>query len=161
MKFKNKLLVPLCLFGAGFGHLLAQSVVSTAGGESLSPAARLSWTMGEVITETPTQKDVILTQGYQQSKLEVISLNSDDPVSSLCNLFPNPTNGNLVIDFRGRLDKDSKYSIYDSNGNEVIQNNLVQQLNFLSLRNLSSGNYILKVTSPGLSGGIFKIIKTN
>ena len=94
----------------------AQSTTAAAGGEAKSNLLSLNWTLGEVITETSSSQAITLTQGYQQSKLEVISLNQENSTNVYCNVYPNPSSDFVVIDFKGRLDKDSKFSIFDSNG---------------------------------------------
>ena len=139
----------------------AQSTTAAAGGEAKSNLLSLNWTLGEVITETSSSQAITLTQGYQQSKLEVISLNQENSTNVYCNVYPNPSSDFVVIDFKGRLDKDSKFSIFDSNGVEVLQNKIEEERSFVSIKNLSAGSYIIKITSPNLSGNNFRIIKTN
>jgi len=50
------------------GQSISSSVVASAGGYSEAGEISLSWTLGELAVETFTASELILTQGFQQSK---------------------------------------------------------------------------------------------
>jgi hypothetical protein len=64
----KKIVLWLCVFMTMEMHAqsLSSSVVATAGDYSSSASASLSWTLGEIATETFSNGGYILTQGFQQ-----------------------------------------------------------------------------------------------
>ena len=63
---------------------LAQStspeVFSSGGGSGTSPTAKLSWTIGEPVTETAVDPSGTLTQGFQQPEVDFsTALPDNDP----------------------------------------------------------------------------------
>ena len=102
--------------GLCWGQSLSPTVISSGGGYQQGARASLSYTIGEVATQTYRGERVILTQGFEQSGLIITSLADLLPELQL-QLFPNPTaswlsvllpeGGNglsfLLVDGRGRI----------------------------------------------------------
>jgi hypothetical protein len=149
------------LYASATVPIIAQSAASAAGGELKTSKLNVSWTLGEVVSETFHHNDMTLTQGYQQSNIEVIALNHDKPTSLHCNVYPNPTNDFIVIVFDEKLEIETKFSLSDANGTELMHRKLEEEKSHVSLKTLAPGSYTLKITTPGQSGSIFRIIKTN
>ena len=83
----------------------AQSVISNAGEFWNNTSGSLSWTLGEVVTETLTSDDFYLTQGFQQIHEGYLNL-SDLVGSNDLLIFPNPFYSEiniLNIDFLSSL----------------------------------------------------------
>jgi hypothetical protein len=68
MKLNLKLLLLFYLFGMGFNYLKAQSVTASAGDQNKSTKIDLNWTLGEIIVESTSKDELVLTQGFQQPK---------------------------------------------------------------------------------------------
>lgn len=67
------ILILSCISG-GRSQSLDRSVLASAGEYYSSPVASLSWTLGEIATETYTSANVHLTQGFQQPDMTYVSL---------------------------------------------------------------------------------------
>ena len=76
--------------GLCWGQSLSPTVISSGGGYQQGARASLSYTIGEVATQTYRGERGILTQGFQQSSLVITSLADLLPELQL-QLFPNPT----------------------------------------------------------------------
>ena len=63
-------------------------------------------------------------------------------------IYPNPSNGILNIDFS--TNEEYSYNIYDLNGRLIIKNNHTLNKE-ISVKNLSSGLYLIQVTVKGLT----------
>ena len=75
---KLYLLLFIFVTAGGFSQSLSPAVISAAGDYSTGASASLSWTLGELATETLNNGSYILTQGFQQPIEGVtISLNLD------------------------------------------------------------------------------------
>jgi hypothetical protein len=76
----KKIILWVCVLAAAElqAQSLSQSVIASAGDYSSSSSASLSWTLGEICTETFSNGGYVLTQGFQQPvEGVVISINLD------------------------------------------------------------------------------------
>jgi hypothetical protein len=160
---KLLLVVVACLFAVtAFSQSISSSVVATAGGYSTAGGLSLSWTLGELATETLTSTNLILTQGFQQGYYEITSI--DDPLSKLIDLkvFPNPAVDYINILIEDVDVKNVKIELYNLEGkliyNEQWENS--GSAHQLQLNNFSSSQYILRIIDEQ-NGKVnsFKIIK--
>ena len=161
MKKNLKLLLLFYLFGMGFLYLNAQSVISSAGGNFNNDKAMIQWTLGENTVETINNNDHVLTQGYNQPTIEVKALATNDKNDFNCNVYPNPTNDYLVIDLKYKEVANTSFELLNPDGKRILQDELSQTLNYLSLKNIPAGYYLLKIHDQNQKSQIFKIIKTN
>ena len=162
MKNLTLLLIFVLSVSLSYSHSISSSVVASAGGYSEAGGISLSWTLGELATETFTSTNLILTQGFQQGYYEITSIN--EPLSKSINLkvFPNP-----AVDFINILIEDIdvntvKIELYNMEG-KLISNEQWENTGSpyqLQLSNFSSSQYILRVIDEK-NGKInsFKIIK--
>jgi hypothetical protein len=81
---------------------LTPTVVSSTGDYYVGSAATLSWTLGEVVTDTYIGTSNQLTQGFHQPDLR-FSLIEDLAPEMTLNLFPNPTNGLVSFEVKNNL----------------------------------------------------------
>ena len=88
---KNLLIISLFLFSTA--SISAQQVISSAG----STKENISWTIGEVVTET-TIGDFCVLQGFNQS--DDLGPASIEFVKSTIefNIYPNPVTDKLIIE---------------------------------------------------------------
>lgn len=130
-------------------NLLAQEVVSTDGSFSTNSQGSLSWTLGEVITETFSTTNNFLTQGFQQ-KLEGFLSVPEQTQSDNLSLFPNPFISEITINscYQEAI---FQIKIFDCQNKLVYSNDFIisvpcEQLS-LDLSFLPAGMYFLKFTS--------------
>lgn len=81
---------------------LTPTVVSSTGDYYTGSAATLSWTLGEVVTDTYIGTNNQLTQGFHQPDLR-FTLVEDLAQEITLNLFPNPTNGMVSFEAKNNL----------------------------------------------------------
>ena len=125
----------------------SQSVVSTDGGYSLGTSGSLSWTLGEIVTETFEDQSLYLTQGFQQVYLGSAGYSSlllqknisiyPNPFSSLINISGEDISSTFILtihDSQLRLVFESEFSF--PSAYEPIA---------IPLLNLSNGLYILSM----------------
>lgn len=147
----------LILFVFSVTGLLAQSVspqvIATAGNYSENGGVSLSWTLGEPVIETATGTDVILTQGFQQPDYNIVVV-EHIPASSLdVNVFPNPTSGNLNIEWTGTAQTPAVISLYDMNGKELLVSKVTtgNQTGILNLAEYANAQYVLKIVARDIN----------
>ena len=80
----------ILLIGLCATSLHAQEVITTLGSYDENATGLFSWTIGEGVIETFTNTNNILTQGFQQSKLTVTSINDLKDSGIELSVYPKP-----------------------------------------------------------------------
>jgi hypothetical protein len=154
---KHYLLILLIALCSTF--LQAQEVVTTAGSYGETTSGSLSWTIGEPVIETITNETNTLTQGFQQSKLTVTTIN-DLKVSGIeLSVYPNPTNSFLSIEVKTDKQRDFLLSLFDLNGRLILQKKMAGNKQTIKMQNYKPGTYILKVTEANKEIRTYQIVK--
>ena len=126
------------------------SLLSTAGDYFETETITMSWSLGEIVTETFTSSNFTLTQGFQQSKLTIIGI--DESKTEQTNgiiIYPNPSNGivNLVIDnaIMNSNSLPNRYLIYDIQGKLLLNEPLLESKTVIDLQLFMGSIFYLKV----------------
>ena len=121
---------------------ITQSVVSTAGGNVQNDIYTNSWTIGEVITETYTIENNILSQGFHQGNLVVDWIGKDVPQEFQIKAYPNPAKDIMIIELQ---DPGLDYQLVNVKG-RVIQNGIFFSIqDQIDFTHIPAGTYFLKV----------------
>jgi hypothetical protein len=150
MKRKIFMVAVLFLFGkVGTTCLNAQSftpdVIGSAGTYVASVSGSMSWTIGEVMTETYSSGGNSFTQGFQQPDTTGILSVRDFPMENI-SIYPNPVADNLTIDF-ANAPGDHVICIYDMTGQLISQETIsygAQRME-ISFGGYANGFYLLKI----------------
>ncbi len=140
--------------------LMAQSispdVISSSGAHhEQANVGSISWTLGELVTETIGSSSLSISQGFHQSYKTTSS--TKEKAFFEVNIYPNPTTDQVIIE----SNSGSNYTIkiMDLNGKiikEPIQSNQIQ--NSISFAGFPSGTYLLLLENK-IAYSQFKIIK--
>jgi hypothetical protein len=161
---KQSLLLTLVLALLGFAlpaQDLAPEAVSSSGGYDTGAGVSLSWTLGEISTETYAAGTAILTQGFHQTALGPNAVTESEIGLELL-LFPNPASETIFL----RLDEEAalplRLHICNSEGKVFWAGNLANAEGAIHLNGFPNGLYILSLWSEdgGLLGAV-KFLKSN
>ena len=146
----KKLLFIACGFFALSGlqsQSLTPVILSSTGDHFSNQQVQLSWTVGESITESFSDGDNILTQGFHQSRLIVTSVH-DDKTDIEIKIFPNPTQEILSIKWNQEINL-FKLNVFDARGISILSTELDSgALNAsLDLSDMVSGFYFIQFKS--------------
>lgn len=134
--------------GNGFAQLSGPELLSTAGDSFKSENFTLSWSLGEVVTETWSQSSFILTQGFQQPGETFIDIQELPGTEKMViHAFPNPTSGKLTIQFDHSANPSlvpNLLMVFNLQGEVVMQEKLTPTLRQLNLSRLSESSYLLR-----------------
>jgi len=132
---------------------VSPQVIATAGNYSEAGGISLSWTLGEPVIETATGTGVILTQGFQQPDYSLVVIEHVPAANLDVNVFPNPTNGNLNIQWVGEIQTPAIISLFDMAGKQIINQkvNTGNQIGSLNLSEYANAQYILKIVASDIS----------
>ncbi|GAB5538395.1 MAG: hypothetical protein Salg2KO_04980 [Salibacteraceae bacterium] len=159
----NKQLILLILSCvASAGAVSAQSVIASAGESYEGNNAQMSYTLGETVIATHSVDSNQMTQGFHQSKLNVVGI-SEDFKSVSVKVWPNPTTDFVTIDF------DQNAGVYDlilldQAGQLVKSQSAIGDSQYrLEMRSLASGSYFLNIvsTQDRARRNTYQIIKTH
>jgi len=160
MKKTLSFLLVISMFCVGATKVNAQKVISTAGSFIENNYGSLSWTLGEIAVETISNTDLILTQGFQQSKLTVTGINIIPLIEPDVKAFPNPSADYVNIKVGNAMKVgDWQYALFDQNGKKLIDKKLYSDFTKVSLGTLPDAIYFLRVSGGGYGTRIFKIVK--
>jgi hypothetical protein len=138
---------------------VAQELISSGGGENISGASSLSWSIGEPVTETFYGANNTLTQGFQQSNLTINSIYEMANLPFSINAFPNPASDFIQLQIGCNTVTGLNYQLFDTNGKLMTSIKLENFETEISLKNLPPSVYYLKITEKGKPIKSFKIIK--
>lgn len=157
MKMKKLILLILLLVPAGV--IFAQEVISTAGETKSNSGYDVSWTVGEPVIRTLSAGNVILTQGFHQSKLIITAVENVPDMKNIITVFPNPTNQFAIVKFN-RIPEKNSYQIFDLSG-KVLESKIISSLETqIDLTHFANGSYLLKIIQENNQPlQTFKIIK--
>ena len=137
----------------------AQEAVVSGGGYFKQSNASISWSLGEIMTETFRSENVILTQGFQQSQLTITSVEEHPELAFKIDAFPNPVREyvNLKIDADNFDNLD--YQLYDMKGFLIKHKKIDSEITHISLADQKPAIYILRITEGNKVLKTFRIIK--
>jgi hypothetical protein len=141
-------IIPNILFSQSID---ADAVFCAAGNYKIDGYAQISWTLGDCQTKTFKSSNIILTQGFLQSRIIITGIqnpnNTDNSIQMKC--FPNPVQNILQIEIAETINEKLILELYSSDG-KIMQTKLIQpndkhaEIDFSPYQH---GMYILKATS--------------
>lgn len=141
-------------------NIQAQQSVNASGDEFTGVSGSLSYSIGQVVYTTNSEKTGSIAQGVQQA-FEIFTLSNleftDLRLSVV--MYPNPTTDKIILSIRNSDLVDLSYMLYELNG-RILSSALVQEYETpIAIQNMPSGVYILKVNQNDTELQTFKIIK--
>lgn len=138
------LLVGVAIGSVCYGQTTSPEVIASSGDHFTGTNAQLSWTIGEVASDSYSNGTNQLTQGFHQTNLTVTGidvLNSDYAI----NIFPNPTTEQISIKVADNNEK-LNIEIFDINGKSIIRKTLNNQTS-INVQEYANGTYFLKISN--------------
>jgi len=141
----------------------SQEVIGAGGDFFTSSSGSLSWTTGEVITETISANSAVFTQGFQQNYEKFVSL-EQLLYSNNIFVFPNPFNSELNVQWNSLDYLGLSIQLSDNYGkifSEIHFNkNDIQNQATVDVSELAAGAYYLTISHPTIfRPTIFKVVK--
>jgi hypothetical protein len=145
-----------------YSQTIELELVSTAGENFKNSKIELCWSIGEVITETYSNQTNFISQGFHQSKFEIINLIDDLSPEVQVKIYPNPTFGGVTMQFNNEDIQGLSYKVVDLNGRILYANSINSNIEQLDLNNCSQGIYLLYIFSTSKKiNSVYKLRKIN
>ncbi len=146
---------------ASLAQCIEPSALASSSGFGEGKGGSLSWTVGQLVSETRTYEGGTITEGVQQPLFNILLIHeTPTPLSML--LFPNPVHENLLVSLRGAED-DIILILYNILGTPVSRHMLSRGDSMLRIpvAQLAEGMYLIAAFSPkGERLEVYKFIKT-
>lgn len=160
MKQKLTFITYLLFLSLSSNFLLAQETTASSGGNATGTNGTVSYTIGQVVYTTNTGTTGSVAQGVQQPfEIQTLLGAENFNINLQIAVFPNPTTNWLQLDIKNYGFEKLNYQIFDINGKMVLQNKISTETTTISMENLSTNIYLLKVLDNNKEVKTFKIIK--
>jgi hypothetical protein len=154
-------IILLILLGTGLTTIHAQNATATAGSNASGSGGSVSYSVGQLVYITNTGNSGSEAQGVQQPyEISIVSgiVRANNPVLNL-SAYPNPTTGLIILNIGNYANENLSYQLYDLYGTRLENKNISEIQTIISLDNLASAIYFLKLTNNNKEVKTFKIIK--
>jgi len=156
-QIKLLITVFLCL---GLMQARAQKDVMAAGGNATGSGGSASYSVGQVVYTTATGTNGSANQGVQQPyEIFIVGVDENPGINLQLRVYPNPTSIQVTLDIGSRDPENLVYMLYDLRGKQLESQKIRTELTMITMTNLPSGTYILKVLDGQSLLRTFKIIK--
>ncbi|MCI4669515.1 MAG: T9SS type A sorting domain-containing protein [Bacteroidia bacterium] len=120
-------------------------VVSPAGEAMSTSDMNVSWTLGELVVETYSGTDIVLTSGFEQPKSIPTSIEGFEVDFGKVKVFPNPVSQTLFIE-REKSNGSLNLNLYDISGKHVLSTSIKSLSGEINMSNLAKGTYTLRLS---------------
>ncbi len=159
--YTKYLLILLLSFTFSLSTVNAQETVPVAGGNAGGTGGSVSYTIGQTFYLTNTGSNGSVAEGVQQpfEISVVIGIEEANGISLQCSVYPNPATDFLILKVDNFNLSAMMFQLYDSGGKNIKAGNIESNETTISMNDLVSGTYFLKVNQSNQEIKIFKIIK--
>ena len=150
------------LFCSGLCTVLqGQEVIPATGGNTVGSGGSVSYTVGQITYSTISGANGKVAQGVQQPyEISVVTaVRNTEEINLKCSVYPNPTSDITNLVFESPDFENLRIRLFDINGVLLQDKKVETRETEISLENLSSSVYFLKVILNNKEVKIFKIIK--
>lgn len=159
MKNKKTNLSATLLLGLGLSTAIAQQATTTTGSVDSGTGGSVSYSIGQVVYTSHAGTNGSVSQGVQQTyEIFTVGITESEFLISL-NAYPNPTNDFLKLQVADYSNENLSYQLTDIGGKLIESKKITNKTESISLVNLTTATYFLKVTNNNNEVKTFKIIK--
>jgi hypothetical protein len=160
MKTEKIKIVVLFLLVFGLQTLHAQEAVNAAGGDASGSGGIVAYSVGQIVYTTIVGTNGSVAQGVQQPyEISVEPGNEDNPITLELTVYPNPTNNFLTLNTGNSDFSNLSFQLCEINGKLINSRKIISSNESISMENLPSAMYFLKVANNSIEVKTFKIIK--
>jgi len=139
-------------------NIRAQSIERQTIASSGAESSQLSWTIGEPVSGTYEQGELILTQGYQQAYYSISQKIEETAINYNIKVYPNPVRENLFINIPPSAHS-YNLEMYDVTGNKVYEQKNVSNKANIKMNQFATSTYFLKIIENGKLVATYKLIR--
>jgi hypothetical protein len=161
MDLKRKL---FCIWFLGcllITTLKGQETIPAAGGTATGSGGKVTYTVGQLVFNVITGTNFSIIQGVQQPyEISVATaIEGTEDITLECIVYPNPAEGFIRLVIKSFENENMRFRFYDMNGVLLQDKKIEDKETEISMYNLSSAIYFLKVIKDNKEVKVFKIVK--
>lgn len=139
----------------------AQSGTNASGGEGSGNGGTVSFSIGQTSYNSNKASNGSVSEGVQQPfEISVLSTQENmEGIQLSINAYPNPTSDHLTLSILNLEETNLSYQLFDIQGRMINNESITNSLTNISMANLVSSTYILKIFKKNHNIKTFKIIK--
>lgn len=151
----------LFFLGMGLTVMYAQETMTTTGGIASGSGGSVNYSIGLVVYTTATGPNGSVSSGGQQPyEISIVTEIEDaKTINLIYSAYPNPTSDFLTLKMENNDKEKLSCQLFDINGKLLESKKTEGNETTISLVNLTSSTYFLKVTENNKEVKTFKIIK--
>lgn len=157
----SKIVAFTCLMLLFSTTMVAQEVISAAGGDASGSGGTASYSFGQVFYNTNADPATgSEAQGVQQPYeiSEITDLSESSSESSKISVYPNPVTDYITLETEIENSENTVYGLYDTGGKLILSQKCESNETIIVMENLPPATYIL-VVSDNKQTKTFQIIK--
>ncbi|TAL60959.1 MAG: T9SS type A sorting domain-containing protein [Bacteroidetes bacterium] len=133
------------IFQSSSAQSFTPDVIGSAGAFATSSSGSMSWTIGEVMTETYSSSGNFFTQGFHQPDTATLTVVSNTASENIA-IYPNPVADYLIIDL-SLTAGEYILEIFDMQGQRIRKEIILsgQKQVLLPFREFANGIYLLNL----------------
>lgn len=144
----------------GLTGLQAQESVNVTGGNASGSGGTVSYSVGQLMYQTLTGTNGSVVEGVQQPyEISVVTGIELTDLYLMITAFPNPTTDHLTLEVNEFDISNLSYQLYDLTGKLLHNEKITARQTSISMSNLMSATYFVKVIQGRREVKTFKIIK--
>jgi hypothetical protein len=141
--------------------LKGQETIPATGGTATGSGGKVTYTVGQLVFNVITGTNFSIVQGVQQPyEISIVTaIENTEGITLEYKVYPNPTRGLITLTIKPYDNENLRYRLYDLNGILLQDKKIESEETEISMQNLSSAIYFLKVIKDNTETKIFKIVK--
>lgn len=157
--YKTKIYATL-LFALGMTTVIAQHATTASGGNASGNGGSVSYSVGQIVYKTNSCSLGSVSQGVQQPyEISTVSIDEPKEINLVCSAYPNPTIDFLLLKIENYNTDNLSYQLYDMNGKLLDSKKVSSNEVTITMNEVNSGTYLMKVFERNKEVKTFKIIK--
>ncbi|MBK8451480.1 MAG: T9SS type A sorting domain-containing protein [Saprospiraceae bacterium] len=140
MKFIFGIFIVGSMFLSVSAQKITPTVLCNAGAVMKSGNFSIEWTLGELATETLKSNNTVLTQGFHQTNLTIVSTNN--PQIQGLDIYPNPVVHNLTI--KNQSGQGLQFHLMSLTGQCIASYYFENGVHNLNMEAYPAGTYLLE-----------------
>lgn len=154
----------LCfLFLGNFISLIiqGQEAIPATGGTATGSGGTATYTVGQVVYHQFNGSNGFIIHGVQQPwEISIVTaIENTEDITLDWMVYPNPTEGNFKLFIGSFENNNMSFKLYDINGIVIQDFKIENKETIISMENMRSGIYFLKVIKDNIQVKVFKIVK--
>jgi hypothetical protein len=161
VKQKKIIINVLILIITATSNLQAQQNTMSSGDHAAGSNGSTDYSVGQVVYTTNTGANGSVAQGVQQAyEISAVTSISDYQEKNLnLSVYPNPTAGLLQLTIENYNKEDFSYQLIDMEGKTIQSLSITNSKTIITVNELATAIYFLKITHNNKVLKTFKIIK--